>query len=74
MKIDKPETISLYQFFKRFPDEETAHLYYEQKRWSSGIICPHCGSHQISECKGHRPMACRCRDCRKHFSVRTGTV
>jgi len=39
MKIDKPETISLSQFFKRFPDEETAHLYCEKKRWSSGIIC-----------------------------------
>jgi len=74
MSTDKPETISLYQFFKRFPNEESARLYFEQERWSNGIICPHCGSVHISECKDHRPMPYRCRGCRKHFSVRVGTV
>jgi transposase-like protein len=28
----------------------------------------------VAECKDHKPMAYRCRDCRKHFSVRTGTI
>lgn len=28
----------------------------------------------VTECKDHKPMAYRCKDCRKHFSVRTGTV
>lgn len=68
------ENVSLYDFFKKFPNEEAARLYFENKRWGNETVCPHCGSHEVSECKDHRPMAYRCRECRKHFSVRTGTV
>ncbi|ESZ88085.1 MAG: transposase ISSpo8 [Blastomonas sp. CACIA14H2] len=71
---DKPETISLYQFFQRFPNEEAARLYFERNRWGGEISCPHCGSVSVAETKNHKPMAYRCRDCRQHFSVRTGTV
>jgi len=73
-KQPKPETISLYEFFAKFPNEESARLYFEEKRWSVTKCCPHCGSLSVSECKDHKPMAYRCKDCRKHFSVRTGTM
>lgn len=72
--MTKPETISLYDFFKQIPDEEAARLYFENKRWNGTPVCGHCGSENVSECKDHKPMAYRCKDCRKHFSVRTGTV
>ena len=72
--MTKPETLSLYDFFKKFPDEEASRLYFENGRWAAGKYCPHCGSFGVSECKDHKPMAYRCKDCRKHFSVRTGTV
>lgn len=72
--MEKPETISLYEFFQRFPNEEAARKFFEGKRWAGGISCPHCGSLSIAECKDHKPMAYRCRDCRQHFSVRTGSV
>lgn len=71
---DKPETISLYQFFQHFPNEEAARQYFERNRWGGEVHCPHCGSLSVAEVKDHRPMPYRCRDCRKHFSVRTGTV
>lgn len=71
---DKPETVSLYQFFARFPDENAARLYFEQNRWAGEVSCPHCGSLSVAEVKNHKPMPYRCRDCRQHFSVRTGTV
>lgn len=71
---DKPETLSTFQFFNRFPDEESARLYFERNRWNGEAHCGHCGSLNVNECKDHKPMAYRCRDCRKHFSVRTGTV
>lgn len=72
--IDKPETVSLYQFFARFPDENAARLYFEQNRWAGEVSCPHCGGVSVAEVKNHKPMPYRCRDCRQHFSVRTGTV
>lgn len=71
---DKPETVSLYQFFQRFPDEEAARQYFERNRWAGEVACPHCGSLSTAEVKNHKPMPYRCRDCRQHFSVRTGTV
>ncbi|WP_370190927.1 IS1595 family transposase [Qipengyuania sp.] len=71
---DKPKTVSLYQFFERFPNEEAARLYFEKNRWGDEPACGHCGSLNVHECKDHKPMPYRCRDCRKHFSVRTGTV
>jgi transposase-like protein len=72
--MNKPETSSLYEFFSQIPDEEAARLYFEAKRWGGTPVCAHCGSTNAAECKDHRPMPYRCRDCRKHFSVRMGTV
>ena len=71
---DKPETVSLYQFFQRFPDEAAARAYFEQNRWNGEVTCPHCGSLSVAAVKSMKPMPYRCRDCRQHFSVRTGTV
>lgn len=68
------ETLSLYEFFKKFPDEEASRKFFEDKRWAGSVLCPHCGSTAVVECKNHIPMPYRCKDCRKHFSVRTGTV
>lgn len=71
---DKPETLSLYDFFKKFPTEGSARIFFETKRWSNGRYCPHCGSYSTAECPNAKPMPYRCRDCRSYFSVRTGTT
>lgn len=74
MPTDKPKTLSTFQFFQKFPDEEAARKHFEAQRWGGEPVCGHCGSVNAVECKDHKPMPYRCRDCRKHFSVRTGTV
>src|SRR5947207_3406165 len=70
----KVTTLSVYQFLQRIPDEKAARNYFESMRWSKGRYCPHCKSIHTSEVKNERPQPYRCKDCRKHFSVRTGTV
>lgn len=72
--MQKIETISTLQFFQRFPNEEAARKFFETRRWGNDPVCGHCGSVNVAECKDHKPMAYRCKDCRAHFSVRTGTV
>lgn len=69
-------TISTYQFLKRFPDNETAWVYLEQKRWNGKPICPHC-HHDGNMHKQTRDGVSgyyRCPACRKVFTVRTGTL
>ncbi|AWH90031.1 IS1595 family transposase [Limnobaculum parvum] len=68
------DTLNLEGFFEKFPTEEAARLYFEHQRWGDNKTCPYCGSHFIYECNNHKPMPYRCKDCRKHFSVRTKSV
>ena len=65
---------SLYQFQQLFPDEAAAVAFFEDRRWRGSPACPHCQSANVRRTKNSKPMPWRCRDCRKHFSVRTGTV
>lgn len=66
-------TLSLYEFFKRFPDEQTSRQFFENKRWNGQPTCPHCQSQQIKESQNHK-MTHYCRTCKKYFSVRIGTI
>ena len=66
--------ITLLQLAAIFPDEQTARDWFEGILWPAGIRnCPRCDSTNTHECS-HVKMPYRCRDCRKYFSVKTGTV
>ena len=56
-----------------FPDDAAAEAWFIRQRWPGGIFCPHCGSGNVLEKARHKTMPHRCRDCRKRFSVRTGS-
>ena len=66
--------LSLKALFKMFPDDATAEAWFVRSRWPNGIACPHCGSLAVTTKTTHPTMPYRCRDCRKFFSVKTGTV
>ena len=73
-KRHNPDIMSAWDFMARFPDDQTARDHIERMRWGDSPICPHCGSDRISRIANAKPQPYRCKDCRKHFSVTTGTV
>lgn len=67
--------ISLFQFFKLFPNKEIATRFYEEARWPNGVRCPHCDSKEtVNVIQSRKPQPYHCKKCRKYFSVRIGTV
>ncbi len=68
------EGITLAEIFRMFPDDASAEATFAAERWSAGVACPDCGSMSVQAGAAHKTMPYRCRDCRKRFSVKTGTV
>jgi transposase-like protein len=82
------EKITITQLANKIQTEADAYLFMESIRWPHGPVCPHCGSiapHYFlkpanSESRKTRTGAMsyrrvwKCKDCRKQFSVITGTV
>ena len=66
--------LSLVEVMRMFPDDATAEKWIEKTRWPNGVACPRCGSVNVQTGAKHPDMSYRCRDCRKFFSVRTGTA
>ncbi len=57
-----------------FPTEDAAEQWWIQQRWPDGVICVRCESKNIQKRPTRKPQPYRCRDCRKDFSVKTGTL
>ena len=68
------EGMSLIQLFEMFPDDETAEKWFIHTRWPDGMACPRCGSTNVNEKTTHKTMPHRCRDCRRYFSAKVGTM
>ena len=54
--------------------EAAATTLLEHWRWGTTPICPHCRFERTDSIPSGKPMPHRCRDCRRHFSVKTGTI
>jgi transposase-like protein len=65
-------TISTFQLFEAFPDQETAREYLESRLWPNGPECPVCRSREriTTRTGGYY----RCNACPETFTVRTGTI
>lgn len=65
-------TISTFELFQMFPDQESARIYFEAKRWPDGAVCPACNeTKRIGTRKGG---FYRCNACLNDFTVRTATI
>lgn len=66
--------LSVFELFERFPDEAAAEAWFVSQRWPDGVRCVECMSSNVAERRSRKPQPFRCRDCRKDFSVKTGSV
>ena len=63
----------------RFQNEDAAFAFVEERLWPQGPNCPHCGNadpKRIRKMEGKttRRGLYNCRECRKPFTVRVGTI
>jgi transposase-like protein len=65
-------TISTFQLFEMFPDQETARVYLEGRLWPNGPRCPVCGLGE--RITARKEGFYRCNQCKEDFTVRTGTI
>lgn len=73
-----PESVKKSSINKSFfQNEKRAYSIVESVFWHSGIVCPHCFSVNKStklRGKSTRIGVHKCRDCRKPFTVKIGTI
>lgn len=82
------QEFSIPSLMAQVPTEADAYLLLERLRWEDGVVCPHCASvaqhYFLKPANGatrktrtgavsHRRVW-KCKDCRKQFSVLTGTI
>jgi transposase-like protein len=65
-------TISTFELFEKFPDQETARVYIEGRLWPQGPRCPVCGI--CERVTARKEGFYRCNQCKEDFTVRTGTI
>lgn len=66
--------ISLIEITRKFPDDATAEAWFAKQRWPDGVTCLECGSFNVQTRTTRKPQPYRCRDCRKDFGVKTGSL
>jgi transposase-like protein len=81
------DNLSIPALAERIPDEDSAYRFLEDLRWGDRPVCPHCGTvrtpYFLTPKNGGRKTTrgkvsprrvWKCADCRKQFTVTTGTI
>ncbi len=74
MANHKAVTISVFEFFKQFPDELSSLKFIEGQFWPDGPICAFCGGTNTTPRPKRYGHHCNTKGCGKDFSVKMGTV
>src|SRR2546427_7246300 len=68
-----PET--LIQAVRFFADHDTCQSFLVALRWPDGnVICPTCGSTEVTYLADYRRWKCRAKHPRQQFSIKVGTI
>jgi transposase-like protein len=65
---------SLIEVIRYFSDPDVCIEFVASLRWLNGTVCPHCEGQNVGFLKTRRIWKCRNKECRKQFSVKTGTI
>jgi transposase-like protein len=68
----KYQSLSIYEFFKRFPTEESCLAHLSGLKWKDGYKCSKCGHGRY--CRGAQAMSRQCTSCRYVESPTAGTL
>jgi len=66
---------NLLEVIRYFSDPDVCIEFVASLRWLDGVVvCPHCEGRNVGFLKTRRIWKCRAKECRKQFSVKTGTI
>src|SRR6266849_573018 len=68
------EPRTLIEAIRYFSDEDTCLDFMVSLRWPEGVICPTCGSKEVSFVSTRRIWKCKNKHDRQQFSIKVGTV
>ena len=65
-------SLTIFDFQKQFPDEDSCMEHMAKLKWSSGFCCPNCGHKNY--CSGKRKYDRQCTSCHRISSPTSGTL
>jgi hypothetical protein len=68
------EPITLQEAMIYFADPDNCLNYLIARRWKDGVVCPTCGSKELSFLKSRRLWQCKTRHPKSQFSIKVGTI
>jgi hypothetical protein len=68
----KFESLSIFEFQGRFPDDDACLSYLADIKWSNGFVCPKCGHNHY--CKATKKHSRQCTKCNHIVSPTSGTL
>lgn len=74
MKKYHAKTLSLLQIFEMFNTEDKAIRFLENERWNNKPYCSKCSSIENISVARSKKYTYWCGKCRKHFTVKIGTI
>lgn len=66
------QSLTIFDFQKRFPDDHSCWNYLVELRWKDGFVCPQCGNTKY--CRGDRAHDRQCTKCNHKVSPTSGTL
>src|SRR3989442_332843 len=72
---DEPEfPQTLHEAIRYFANGDNALNFMIALRWPSGVVCPRCGSKEVSFLKSRKIWECKHCDAKRQFSAKVGTI